>query len=89
MKGKRTFSDHFMLFSMNYVHFLHELLSFFLHFKKFFKCLFLREREIQSVSWGGAEKERETQNLKQAPSSELSGQSPAQGLNSQIVKTVT
>ena len=31
-----------------------------------FLKLFLRERERQSVSTGGAERERETQNLKQA-----------------------
>ena len=43
--------------------------------------LFLRDR--QSASWGRAEseKERETQNRKRAPSSELSAQSPRRGSN--------
>ena len=40
-----------------------------------------RERNRQNVSRGGAEKERETQNLKRAPGSELSAQSLTQGLN--------
>ena len=47
--------------------------------------LFLRERaresERASMSGVGAERERETQYLKQAPGSELSAQSPTQGLN--------
>ena len=44
----------------------------------FFKVyLFLREK--QSMSWGGAERERETQNSKQVPGSELSAQSPTWG----------
>ena len=34
------------------------------------------------MSRRGAERERETQNLKQAPGSELSAQSPMQDLNS-------
>ena len=41
--------------------------------------LFIFERE--SVSEGGAERERETQNPKRAPGSELSAQSLMQGLN--------
>ena len=40
-----------------------------------------RERERQSMSGGGAE--RETQNRKQAPGSELSAQSLMWGLNPQ------
>ena len=36
----------------------------------------------QSTSGRGAERERETQNLKQASGSELSAQSPMRGLNS-------
>ena len=43
-----------------------------------------RERETEH-EWGGAE--RETQNTKQAPGSELSAQSPTQGLNSQTVRS--
>ena len=40
-----------------------------------------RERQRQSMSRGGAKRERETQNLKQAPGSELSAQSPMWGMN--------
>ena len=36
---------------------------------------------------GGAERERETRNLKQVPGSELSAQSLMQGLNSQTVRS--
>ena len=46
---------------------------------KFF-LIFIFER--QSMSGGGAERETHTQNPKQAPGSELSAQSPMQGLNS-------
>ena len=50
--------------------------------KFFFKFyLFLRERERQSVSQEGAEREGETRNLKQAPGSELSTQIPTRGSN--------
>ena len=48
----------------------------------FFKSLFIFERERQSITRGGAERERETQNVKQAPDSELSAQSPTWGWNS-------
>ena len=46
----------------------------------FFKCfyLFLRERETAQVGEG----QRETQNPKQAPGSELSARSPTRGWNS-------
>ena len=37
--------------------------------------LVLRDRERQSISRGGTERERKTQNLKQASGSELSAQS--------------
>ena len=47
--------------------------------------LFLRDRE--STSGGGAEREREIQNLKQAPGSELSAQSPMQGSNSRTMRS--
>ena len=53
--------------------------------------------ERQSASGGGAEREcvcgggvggwGETQNLKQAPGSKLSAQSPTWGLNSQTVRS--
>ena len=42
---------------------------FFLIFLNIY--LFLRDRGRQSMSRGGGERERETQNLKQAPGSEL------------------
>ena len=48
--------------------------------------LILRERERQSSSWGGAEKERETHNLKQVPGSEQSAQSPTWGSNPQTAR---
>ena len=49
--------------------------------------MFLREIERQNVSRKGAERERETQNPKQVPSSELSAQSPMRGSNSQAVRS--
>ena len=45
-----------------------------------------RDKERQSVS-GGGQRERETQNLKQAPGSELSAQNPKCGLNSGNVRS--
>ena len=44
--------------------------------------IYFFERERQCVSRGGAERDGETQNPKQAPGSELSAQSPIQGSNS-------
>ena len=44
-------------------------------FKIFNVYLILKETERQSTSGRGAERERETQNLKQAPDSGLSAQS--------------
>ena len=50
--------------------------------KNFFNvCLFLRQGETEHEQ--GRVRERETQNPKQAPSSELSAQSPTRGSNSQ------
>ena len=46
-----------------------------------------RERERQSVSEGRAERERHTQNVKQAPGSELSAQSPKRDSNSWTAKS--
>ena len=43
------------------------------------------DREIKCVNGGEAERERVTQNLKQAPGSELSAQSLTWGSNSQTV----
>ena len=49
--------------------------------------LFLFFSERQSVSRGVEERERETQNLKQAPGSELSAQSPTWGLNPRAMRS--
>ena len=54
--------------------------SFFFNFKKFFKVIHFWERESQSMSQGGAEREGERES--QAGSA-LSAQSLMQGLNSQ------
>ena len=63
-----------------------KILAYRCFFKFFFNVyLFLRERERQTASRGGAE--RETKNPKQGPDSELSAQSPTQGLNSQIMRS--
>ena len=43
--------------------------------------LFLRETETDRVQIGEGQREEETQNLKQAPGSELSAQSPRRGSN--------
>ena len=45
-----------------------------------------RERERDSVSREG-QRQREIQNLKQDPGSEVSAQSPLQGSNSQAVRS--
>ena len=46
------------------------------------------DRERQSMNGGGAERERETQNRKQAPGSEpSSAQSPTRGSNSRTVRS--
>ena len=53
-----------------------------------FLFIFERERDRERQNkWGGAESVRETQNLKQAPGSELSAQGPTQGLNSSAVRS--
>ena len=51
--------------------------------------LFLRERERERdiVQDREGYRERETQNSKQAPGSELSAQSPTWGLNSQTTRS--
>ena len=46
-----------------------------------------RERETDRVQAGQGQTERETQNLKQAPGSELSAQSPTWGLNSRTTRS--
>ena len=45
--------------------------------------------EKQSASWGGAERDKETQKLKQAPGSELSAQSLTWDSNSQDCEIMT
>ena len=45
-----------------------------------------RETETDRVLVGEGQRERETQNLKQAPRSELSAQSPKQGSNSRTLE---
>ena len=56
-------------------------LSFLIFFLKIFNVyFFLRDRDVAQV--GEGQRERETQNLTQAPDSELSAQSLTQGSNS-------
>ena len=57
-------------------------LFFFPFSKKNFKRLFIFERDRDRVPAGEGQGERETQNPKQAPGSELSAQSPMCGSNS-------
>ena len=49
-------------------------------------CVFIFERQRQNVS-GLGQREREAQNPKQDPGSELSAQSPTRGSNSQTAKS--
>ena len=49
--------------------------------------LFIFETERDRVQAGKGQKERETQNPKQAPGSELSAQSPKWGSNPQTVRS--
>ena len=44
-------------------------------------------RDIERAQVGERQRERETQNLKQIPGSELSAQSPTKGSNSQAVRS--
>ena len=65
---------------------LRRISSVFLNF--FNVYLLLRDREKDRArAEGGAGRERETQNLKQAPGSELSAQSPTWGLNLRAVRS--
>ena len=65
------------------------LLSICMHSYSFFSFfniyLLLRERERQRA--GEGQREIETQNMKQAPGSELSAQNPTPGSNSQTVRS--
>ena len=58
-------------------------------FKKNFLCLFIfeRERERGRAQAREGQREREIQNPKQAPGSELSSQSPTWGSNPQTAKS--
>ena len=58
-----------------------------LHFILFYFNVYSFLRERQSASGGGPERERETQNLKQAPGSGLSAESQMWGSNSQTVRS--
>ena len=62
----------------NFYHFLKIFLKIFL--------VFLREVDRQNTSRGGAEREEDTE-YETAPGSELSAQSPTQGLNSQTARS--
>ena len=53
----------------------------------FLTFIYFWDRERQSMNRGGAEREKETQNQKQAPGSEPSAQSPTQGSNSRTVRS--
>ena len=55
----------------------------------FFLCLFITERQRDTEHEQGKGREMETQNLKQAPGSELSAQSRMRGSNSGMVKIMT
>ena len=59
---------------------------YFLRLKNFFKYLFLTQRETEHVQGRGRER-GDTQNLKQAPGSELSAQSPTRGSNPQTARS--
>ena len=56
-------------------------LSIFIHLFLLFKKIFIFERDGETVSAGEVQREREAQNAKQAPGSELSAQSLVQGWN--------
>ena len=59
----------------------------YVFFFNFLKFIYFWDRERQSMNGGGPEREREAQNLKQAPGSELSAQSAMQGWNSQSARS--
>ena len=64
-------------------HLLERKSFFFIYFKKIYS--FLKERDRAQTEVG--QRERGTQNLKQAPGSELSAQSPTGGSNSQTARS--
>ena len=72
---KTTRSNHEFNEVSGYINLLH-----------FFNYFFLRDRERQSMI-GEEQRERETQNLKQAPGSELSAHSLMWGLNSRTARS--
>ena len=74
--GSPPFSSAFSLVAFGLFYFI---------FNFFNVYLFLRQRES---AWAGeGQRERETQNPKQAPGSELSAQSPTRGSNSRTVRS--
>ena len=64
-----------------------DLFIYFLFLKFFNVSLFLRERDTEFKQDRSRDREKETQNLKQAPSSELSAHSPMWGFNSWFVRS--
>ena len=62
---------------------------FFINFVVVVVYSCLKDRQSQSTSRGGAERERGTQNLKHAPGSELSAQSPTRRLEPTNPKIMT
>ena len=56
-------------------------------FFNFLKCLLIFEREREQAQVEEGQRERETQNLKQAPDSELSAQNLTPGLISPTVRS--
>ena len=60
---------------------------FFFNFFNVYLFLTERERERERMGGEGAERQRETQNPKQAPGSKLSAQSLTRGLNSQSMRS--
>ena len=73
-------SPNFLSFHPHSLDFCSRLLSE-LFVVVFLMFIFERNGEKQSMSRGGAERERETQNQRQVPGSKLSAQSPMQGPN--------
>ena len=67
--------------------FLFVLFKFFFFLHLIFERERERERERETEHKWGRGRDNETQNLKQAPGSELSAQSPTRALNSQTVRS--
>ena len=63
-----------------------EILYIIYFYLIFLKFIFERETETEH-EWGWWQRERQTQNLKQDPGSELSAQNPMWGSNSQNARS--